>query len=101
MTQIQLPYPMAPGATLDFDFDWTSWLEVGDSFGSVPSVVSLDPNITIVPGSVTQVGGVVAWKMTLSATAPLYRTINACVATVSTLAGLSDPRVLTIVVQWR
>lgn len=94
---IQQPFPMAPGSTLDFVVDWSSWLNAGDSLQSATAVAA-DTDVTLV-GSPVVAGPLVTVKATLSPTAKLNKTMAALRVTGTTVAGLVDPRVIQVAVQ--
>lgn len=71
MPQIQQPYPMAPGAQLDFEWDWRAWLAQGGD-----AIVSLSATAGegVTAGQAVQVEpGVVSCPATLAADLPLGR----------------------------
>lgn len=71
MPQIQQPYPMAPGAKLDFEWDWRAWLaQGGDSIVSIVAVAGEGVNL----GQPAQVEpGVVSCSATLAPDLPQGR----------------------------
>jgi hypothetical protein len=89
---------MAPGSTLNFAVDWSSWLNAGDSVSGTPTVTSGDADVTIV-GSPSITGAAVSFKATLSATARLNKTLILARVTANTTQGLTDTRAIHVVVQ--
>ncbi len=89
------PIPTTPGSTLDYTFDWTAWLPVGDSIAShTIGVVGCTLN-----SSASASGIVTAWVTLAATAAPGARSSITC--TVTTAAGRVDSRKLDLVAEVR
>lgn len=89
---IAQPYPLRPGAKLDFAFDWTDWLPAGDSLASY--TVAAGPGLTMTADS--RAGAVVTAWLEWSAPAPGPAARSWLDCDVVTAAGRSDVRRIEI-----
>lgn len=86
-------YVKDPSATLDYAFDWSSWLASGDSIAS--ATVTADTGLTVASTSVSS-SSVTAW-LSGGEAGSLYRVV----CQVTTEGGRTDERTMQIEVTQR
>lgn len=86
----------SPGATLDYEFDWSDWVVPGDSVAS--RTVTAQPGLTLV--SSTLAADVVTVRISVASDAT-QRVSRKLACTVTTANGQVDTRTLTIVIRAR
>ena len=90
---MKLPYRMAPGALLDFQFDWTAWLaRDGDFITSYE--ITPGPGVTV--SSDQEIAGVVTAWLELVDTIRCTVTTH-IICTVTTNAGRTDSRAIKLI----
>jgi hypothetical protein len=88
--------PIARGASLDWAWDWTDWLQAGDTIASQ----TIEGSAEIMAGAPTAAGAIVTAVLTCAADAPVASRQRAT-CTVTTVAGLTDSRTIRLVVAAR
>lgn len=86
----------SPGATLDYEFDWSDWVQAGDSVASFQ--VSVQAPLTASTSS--RSGNVVTVRVAVAADAQ-QRISRKLACTITTANGQIDKRTLTIVIRAR
>lgn len=88
------PLPISPGATLDISWNWSAWLQAGETI-TAQDVVPVTP-LTVVSDS--ESAGVVTAMITAPATpAAAFGTTLTVRCTISTSASRTDTRRFTLV----
>lgn len=83
------PLPISPGAVLDLSWDWSSWLQEGESV-TAREVVAVAP---LTKGADTLTGAVVTAMVTAPTTSEVALEYNLTArCTITTSAGRSDTR---------
>lgn len=84
--------PMAPGAALDISWDWTDWLDWGDTI--ISHSIAWPTSLT--PGAVHRTGTVITAWVTMPATTAKNE-VCLPICQVTTAAGRTDSRVFSII----
>ena len=90
------PLPYTPGATLDVAWDWTAWLETGETIASF--AVTAPAGITV-DSSQEDAGKVAAWLTMRQTVAKGERLAAVC--TISTSFGRTEAREIKLVARLR
>lgn len=93
MNETHTDRPIRPGATLDWEWDWTDWMRPGDSI-STREIAATDKISAGVPALT---GAVVTALLTCASDAPIGSRQRA-VCTIQTAAGRTDRRSIRFVV---
>lgn len=81
--------PKDPGATLDYQVDWTAWLAVGETIQGTP-VVTVDTGLTLNPEGKTTT--VAAGKVTFWLAGGTAGAVYTVVCQITTSQGRTDQR---------